>query len=47
MENSANSICKSVFKTKDKESLSRAFTLKWIELINRIERNKEASTHIG
>lgn len=32
-------ICKSVFKSGEKTT-SREFTKKWIEMINRIEKNK-------
>lgn len=32
--------CKNVFKNNDRESLCTAFTLKWINLINQMEKNK-------
>ena len=35
-------LCKSVFKTAE-DMRSKAFTQKWIELINRLEKQKSAS----
>lgn len=34
-------VCKNVFKTNNKEEIPKLFTLKWIELINQREKNKE------
>ena len=39
MANDAKVVCKNVFKNCD-----RAFTLKWIELINQYEQNKGKAT---
>ena len=33
-------ICKSVFKSGESTTSKNQFTKKWIELINRIEKNK-------
>lgn len=35
--------CKSVFKSGENTPLKKQFTKKWIELINRIEKNKRAT----
>ncbi len=37
------SICKSVFKSGESTTSTKQFTLKWIELINKIEKGKSAS----
>lgn len=34
MANDAKVVCKNVFKNCDKAAFTKAFTLKWIELIN-------------
>ena len=45
MQNGAQDVnlCKSVFKTAAEDLRSKAFTQKWIELINRLEKQKSAS----
>ena len=40
MANDAKVVCKNVFKNCDKAAFTKAFTLKWIELINQYEKNK-------
>ena len=35
-----NTICKSVFKSGGNTTSKSEFTKKWIELINRLEKNK-------
>ena len=37
MANDAKVVCKNVFKNCDKAAFTKAFTLKWIELINQYE----------
>ena len=37
-------VCKNVFKNCDKAAFTKAFTLKWIELINQYEKNKGRAT---
>lgn len=44
MANNAKIICKNVFKNYDKAAFTKAFTLKWIELINQYEENKGKAT---
>lgn len=44
MANSAKVVCKNVFKNSDKAAFTKAFTLKWIELINEYEQNKGKAT---
>ena len=39
-----NIVCKNVFKNCDKAAFTKAFTLKWIELINQYEKNKGRAT---
>ena len=34
--------CKSVFKSGENTPLKKQFTKKWIEMINKIEKNKAA-----
>ena len=36
----SNSICRSVFKSGESTTSKTQFTKKWIELINKIEKNK-------
>lgn len=36
----SKTICKSVFKSGENTTSKSQFTKKWIELINRLERNK-------
>lgn len=38
MANDAKVVCKNVFKNCDKAAFTKAFTLKWIELINQYEK---------
>lgn len=40
MANNTQVICKNVFKNDNKETFTKEFHLKWIELINRYEKNK-------
>ena len=40
MANDAKVVCKNVFKNCDRAAFTKAFTLKWIELINQYEKNK-------
>lgn len=40
MANNVTIACKNVFKNHDKAAFKKAFTLKWIELINQYEKNK-------
>ena len=44
MANDAKVVCKNVFKNCDKAAFTKAFTLKWIELINQYEKNKGKGT---
>ena len=44
MANDAKVVCKNVFKNCDKAVFTKAFTLKWIELINQYEKNKGRAT---
>lgn len=44
MANDAKVVCKNVFKNCDKVAFTKAFTLKWIELINQYEKNKGGAT---
>ena len=44
MANDAKVVCKNVFKNCDKVAFTKAFTLKWIELINQYEKNKGRAT---
>ena len=44
MANDAKVVCKNVFKNCDKAAFTKAFTLKWIELINQYEKNKGRAT---
>lgn len=37
------SFCKSVFKSGENTVLQKQFTIKWIELINRLEKRKGLS----
>lgn len=37
---SQQTICKSVFKSGENTTSQKQFTEKWIELINRLEKNK-------
>lgn len=39
---SGKTICKSVFKNGENTTTKSRFTKKWIELINRLEKNKSA-----
>lgn len=41
MANDIKVVCKNVFKNYDKAAFTKAFTLKWIELINQYEKIKE------
>lgn len=41
MANDAKVVCKNVFKNCDRAAFTKAFTLKWIELINQYEKIKE------
>ena len=36
-------VCKSVFKSGENTTSKKQFTKKWIELINRLERNKSVN----
>ena len=45
MANDAKVVCKNVFKNCDRAAFTKAFTLKWIELINQYEKNKGKATH--
>ncbi len=38
MANDAKVVCKNVFKNCDRAAFTKAFTLKWIELINQYEK---------
>ena len=38
-------VCKSVFKSGENTTSKTQFTKKWIELINRLERNKSVNFH--
>ena len=40
MANNAQVICKNVFKNNNRDTFTKEFNLKWIELINRYEKNK-------
>ena len=44
MANDAKVVCKNVFIIFDKAAFTKAFTLKWIELINQYEKNKGRAT---
>lgn len=44
MANEATVVCKNVFKNCDRATFTKAFTLKWIELINQYEKNKGKAT---
>jgi len=44
MANKAEIVCKNVFKNRDKTIFCEVFTLKWIELINQIEKSKSFSS---
>ena len=44
MANDAKVVCKNFFKNFDKAEFTKAFTLKWIELINQYEKNKGRAT---
>ena len=44
MANDTNIVCKNVFKNCDRSAFTKAFTLKWIELINQYEKNKGKAT---
>lgn len=46
MANEITVICTNIFKNKDKEAFTEAFTLKWIELINQYEKNKGQSVPV-
>jgi len=35
-------ICKNIYKNTEKDKLKKDFNRKWIEIINRLERNKTA-----
>lgn len=39
IENQSN-ICRSVFKSDEKSMISQQFTKKWIDLINKCEKDK-------
>lgn len=39
-ENKLKNICKSVFKSGENTPAKQEFTKKWIELINRLEKDK-------
>ncbi len=38
-----NTVCRSVFKSGESTTSKNQFTQKWIELINKIEKNKGAA----
>lgn len=42
--NDSKTICKSVFKNGENTISRSQFTKKWIELINRLERNKNVNS---
>lgn len=44
MANVTKVICKNVFKNDDKVIFRKMFTLKWVELINLIEKSTEVNT---
>lgn len=44
MANDVKIICKNVFKNYDKVAVAKAFTVKWVELINQYEKNKKNAT---
>ena len=39
-----DTICKSVFKSGENTTSKSQFTKKWIELLNRLERNKNVNS---
>lgn len=43
MTNKIIPVCKNIFKNCDKTALRKAFTLKWIELINQYENHKRTT----
>lgn len=44
MANDVKIVCRNVFKNCDKVAVARAFTIKWVELINQYEKNKRKVT---
>ena len=44
MANDAKVDCNNGFKNCEKAAFTKAFTLKWIELINKYEKNKGRAT---
>ena len=44
VNNDSKTICKSVFKNGENTISRSQFTKKWIELINRLERNKNVNS---
>ena len=44
VNNDSKTICKSVFKNGENTTSRSQFTKKWIELINRLERNKNVNS---
>ena len=43
MANESKVICTNVFKNKDQASFIRSFNLKWIELVNKLVKGREAT----
>ena len=46
MANNAKVVCRNVFKNHDKAAFTKAYTLKWAELINQYEKNKTKATPV-
>lgn len=46
MANDVKVVCKNVFKNRNKAAFTKAYTLKWIELINQYEKNKGKATSV-
>ncbi len=44
MANNIKVVCRNVFKNHDKAVFTKAYTLKWMELINQYEQNKGRAT---
>ena len=43
MANDIKVVTKNIYKNQDKTAFTKAFTLKWIELINQCEKKKETT----
>lgn len=35
-----NTICTSIFKNKEHQDIKKQFTQKWVEIINKMEKNR-------